>query len=182
MIKVFMSHCSADKPFVERLSKDLLTLEGIDAWLDDWEILPGDRIPSKIEEGLSGANVFILVLSPQSVQSQWVSHEKDAWLTAQLNEEVKAKQESRTPNRRLIPVLYQDCQKPELLSAMKHVSITDSRYEEGFLRLVKGIRGESDKPPLKREALVDSVTATPIASPLSIIADNDEKVFQKKKR
>ncbi len=78
MVKVFMSHSSVDKPFVERLSTDLRTREGIDAWLDKWEILPGDRFPSKIEEGLSTAAVFILVLSPQSVNSQWVSYEKDA--------------------------------------------------------------------------------------------------------
>jgi hypothetical protein len=52
MIKVFVSHSSVDKPFVERLATDLRIRESIDVWLDKWEIQPGDRIASKIEEGL----------------------------------------------------------------------------------------------------------------------------------
>ena len=48
-MKVFVSHSSTDKPFVSRLASDLRTKEGIDAWLDQWEINPGDRIPEKIE-------------------------------------------------------------------------------------------------------------------------------------
>lgn len=150
-MKAFISHSSIDKPFVERLATDLRTREGIDAWLDKWEILPGDRIPEKLEEGLSSAGIFVLVLSPDSVNSQWVSYEKDAWLTAQVNEERRARQESRPPNRRLIPVLYKDCEKPFFLESFLHVSINDENYEEGFQQLVRGMRGESGKPPLKGE-------------------------------
>ncbi|MEW5861043.1 MAG: toll/interleukin-1 receptor domain-containing protein [Cyanobacteriota bacterium] len=160
MMKAFISHSSIDKPFVERLATDLRTREGIDAWLDKWEILPGERIPQKLEEGLSNADIFVLVLSPESVNSQWVSYEKDAWLTAQVNEEVRARQESRTPSRRLIPVLYKDCEKPFFLKSFLHVSINDQNYEEGFQQLVRGMRGESGKPPRKGEM-------TPAPIPLS---------------
>lgn len=159
-MKVFISHSSIDKPFVERLARDLLSGEGIDAWLDKWEILPGDRIPDKLEEGLSSANVFLLVLSPESVKSQWVSYEKDAWLTAQVEEEKLAKAEKRTPSRHLIPVLYKDCEKPFFLQSFLHVSINDQNYDEGFQQLVRGIRGETGKPPLKGET-----TTAPIAPP-----------------
>lgn len=158
-VKVFVSHSSVDKPFVEHLATDLRIREGIDAWLDKWEIQPGDRIPTKIEEGLDGAGIFLLVLSPKSVDSQWVSYEKDAWLTAQIDEEVRAKRESRPPNRRLIPVLYQDCEKPAFLRPMLHVEINDQNYEEGFQTLVRGIRGETGKPPLKGE---DGATSVPV--------------------
>lgn len=144
-----MSHSSLDKPFVERLARDLRTKQGIDAWLDEWEIIPGDRIPAKLEEGLSNASVLILVLSPKSYESEWVNYERDAWLTAQINDEVSAKQESRTPKRRLIPVLYENCQKPFFIQSILHVSINERNYNEGFLLLVKGIRGESGKPHLK---------------------------------
>ncbi|MFP5273818.1 toll/interleukin-1 receptor domain-containing protein [Coleofasciculus sp.] len=69
-MKAFISHSSIDKPFVERLATDLRTREGIDAWYDAWEILPGDRIPDKLEEGLANAGILVLVLSPDSVNSQ----------------------------------------------------------------------------------------------------------------
>jgi hypothetical protein len=148
MTKVFVSHSSVDKPFVERLATDLRTRESIDAWLDKWEIQPGDSIARKIEEGLDGASVFLFVLSPQSVDAQWVNWERDAWLTAQIEEEKRAKQESRQPGRRLIPVLYQGCKIPPFIGAMLYVSINDQNYEEGFQTLVRGIRGETGKPPL----------------------------------
>lgn len=117
-MKVFMSHSGIDKPFVERLAGDLRTRESIDAWLDKWEILPGDRIATKLEEALSSASIFLLILSPESVNSKWVSYEKDVWLTQLIEEEIRAKQESRTPNRRLIPVLYKDCEKPAFIKPL----------------------------------------------------------------
>jgi len=48
---VFLSHSSKDKTIVrdvaERLRKD-----GVKVWFDEWEIKPGDSIPSKIDERL----------------------------------------------------------------------------------------------------------------------------------
>jgi hypothetical protein len=174
-MKAFISHSSIDKPFVERLATDLRTREGIDAWLDKWEILPGDRIPEKLEEGLSNAGIFVLVLSPESVNSQWVSYERDAWLTAQVNEEKRARQESRTPSRRLIPVLYKDCEKPFFLQSFLHVSINDENYEEGFQQLVRGMRGESGKPPLKGET-----TPAPVSVPTSTTGQSSPGVLERK--
>jgi hypothetical protein len=159
-MKAFISHSSIDKPFVERLATDLRTREEIDAWLDKWEILPGDSILAKIEEGLASADVFVIVLSPDSVNSQWVSRERDSWQTAQINEEKRARQESRPP-KRLIPVLYKDCEKPPFLNPLLHVSINDENYEQGFQQLVRGMRGESGKPPLKGETTTASVTSLP---------------------
>jgi hypothetical protein len=152
-MKAFISHSSEDKEFVVRLAKDLRTREGIEAWLDRWEINPGDRIPERIEEGLSEADVFVLVLSPDSVDSQWVEYERQAWLMMQIDEEKRAKKESRPSTRRLIPILYRDCQKPAFLKSIHHVSITDQDYESGFKQLVSAIRGELIKPPLKEEAM-----------------------------
>ncbi|MFP4100230.1 toll/interleukin-1 receptor domain-containing protein [Coleofasciculus sp.] len=162
-MKAFISHSSIDKPFVERLATDLRSREGIDAWLDKWEILPGDRIPDKLEDGLTNAGILVLVLSPDSVNSQWVSYEKDAWLMAQVEEEKRAKLESRTPSRRLIPVLYKDCQKPFFVQAFPHISINDDNYEAGFQQLVNGMRRESGKPPLKGETTPAPVPASPPA-------------------
>jgi len=148
-VKAFISYSSRDERFVSRLAGDLRTREGIDVWLDQWEINPGDRIPERIEEGLSEANVFILVLSPESANSQWVEYERQTWLMLQIDEEERAKEESRPSTRRLIPVLYRDCQKPPFLQPIHHVRITDQGYEDGFKRLVSAVLELSEKPPLK---------------------------------
>jgi len=150
-MKVFISHSSKDAKFVRRLATDLRAHEGIDAWLDRWEINPGDKIPDRIEEALREADVFILVLSPDSVSSPWVEYERQAWLTMQIDDEKRAREESRPPARRLIPVLYRDCQKPVFLQPIHHVRISDQEYEDGFRQLVRAILGVSEKPPLKTE-------------------------------
>lgn len=62
--KVFVSHASEDKNrFVLSFAKRLRE-KGIDAWLDRWEMAPGDSLVRKIfEEGLKEANAVIVVVS-----------------------------------------------------------------------------------------------------------------------
>jgi hypothetical protein len=85
--RVFVSHASEDKdrfvtPFAEALRK-----KGIDAWLDKWEILPGDSLVDKIfEEGLKHANAIIIVLSRNSVNKPWVREELNAGISPEAGE------------------------------------------------------------------------------------------------
>ena len=51
-MKTFISYSSTDGQFVERLATDLRVKESIDAWLDKWEIQPGDLFPEKLEQAL----------------------------------------------------------------------------------------------------------------------------------
>ena len=48
-MKAFISHSSKDKKFVVRLANDL-SGRGIDVWLDQWEIQPGDKFVEKLTE------------------------------------------------------------------------------------------------------------------------------------
>ena len=73
-MKVFLSHSSSDKPAVEALAC-YLRQQGIDAWLDKWEIGPSDDIIAKINAGLEHADAGVIVFSAQSLQSRWVEAE-----------------------------------------------------------------------------------------------------------
>ena len=70
--KVFVSHASEDKDrFVVEFARRLRE-NGVDAWLDQWEMKPGDSLVDKIfEEGLKEARAVIVVLSKVSVQKPW---------------------------------------------------------------------------------------------------------------
>jgi TIR domain len=46
---VFLSHSSTDKPAVEELARRLAG-EGIQAWLDKWNLIPGDPWQPAIEK------------------------------------------------------------------------------------------------------------------------------------
>ena len=71
---VFLSHSSKDKAVVRAVS-ERLRKDGLRVWLDDWEIRPGDVIPSKIEEGLERSRVLVLCMSAQAFGSDWAQLE-----------------------------------------------------------------------------------------------------------
>lgn len=137
--KVFISHASEDKTrFVLEFAKRLRE-KGIDAWLDKWEMLPGDSLIDKIfEEGIKEADAFIIVLSKFSVEKPWVKQELNAGYVKKINNGTK-----------LIPVVIDDCSVPESLQSTLWEQISDlSSYDDSFDRIVASIYGASDKPPI----------------------------------
>jgi hypothetical protein len=137
--KVFVSHASEDKArfvlqFAERLRSN-----GIDAWVDKWEIKVGDSLVRKIfDEGLGAAQAVIVVLSRNSVQKPWVREELDHAVVSKINE-----------GTRIIPLVLDDCEVPPALKATKWVTFRDSSaYDSSFNEVVATIFGSSDKPPL----------------------------------
>jgi len=140
--KVFVSHASEDKDrfvlqFAERLRQ-----KGIDAWLDKWEMLPGDSLVDKIfEEGIKEAKAVIVVLSKFSVEKPWVREELNAAFVKRINNGSK-----------LIPIVIDDCEVPETLKSTLWESIADlSAYNKSFDRIVASIYGANDKPPIGQQ-------------------------------
>jgi len=83
--RVFISHSSKDKPAVIALA-EALRARGIDAWLDQWEIAPGDSIVGKINEGLDQAEAGIVVFSKHTMASAWVEAELHYLIYARVQE------------------------------------------------------------------------------------------------
>ena len=156
-MKVFISHSNKDEEFVKRLGRDLRTKEGIDAWLAQWEIIPGDRKIEKIEEGLLNASIFLFILSPNSIECSRLKYEREAWLEIQISEEEKARKEKRITQKRLVPILYKNCEVPGFLKALKDIKIDDENYTEGLEELVNTIKGISIKPPLNKKDLTTEI-------------------------
>jgi predicted transcriptional regulator len=137
--KVFISHASEDKDrFVMSFSKRLLE-HGIDAWVDKWEMLPGDSLVDKIfEDGIKNASAFIIILSKNSVQKPWVREELNAGFIKKLSGKCK-----------VIPVVIDECEIPEALKTTIWERIKDiNNYEEEFNRIVASIYEISQKPPI----------------------------------
>lgn len=137
--KVFISHASEDK---ERFVLDFATKlrsKGIDAWVDKWEMCPGDSIVDKIfEEGIKNAQAVIVVLSKCSVDKPWVREELNASMVKKINEGSK-----------LIPVIIDDCQVPACLQSIYWVKIKDlNNYDDELDQIVMSIYGQLDKPPM----------------------------------
>lgn len=85
--RAFLSHSSLDKgDFVEPLAVALRE-RGVDAWLDTWELLPGDSLIQRIvNEAIAATDVLVAVVSTNSVSSKWVIQELDAGLIRRLKD------------------------------------------------------------------------------------------------
>ncbi|NMR24331.1 toll/interleukin-1 receptor domain-containing protein [Pseudoalteromonas sp. NEC-BIFX-2020_015] len=137
--KVFVSHASEDKErFVTEFSTKLRE-NGVDAWLDKWEMLPGDSLVDKIfEEGLKDAQAVIIVLSNFSVKKPWVREELNAGIVSKLSKGTK-----------IIPIVLDSCDVPQSLTSTLWESISDlNDYDSSFKRVLSSIFGTTDKPAL----------------------------------
>ena len=91
--KAFCSHRSVDKPIVMEVFRKLREA-GIDAWVDEWEILPGQDFVTKINQGLKECDVGLVFLSSASMDGKWQQAEISGLMAMMVNE-----------NKPLIPVL-----------------------------------------------------------------------------
>lgn len=126
-MRIFLSHSSKDKPFVEKLAKDILRLD-IEVWLDKWEMKVGDSLFDKIEEGLETSDYLIIILSKNSVNSSWVRKELNAFLCDEiLSKSVK-----------VLPVLIDDCNIPIFIREKLYADFRVD-YDIGFQMLSETI-------------------------------------------
>lgn len=75
----FISHSSKDKEFVERLYSDLQA-KGISCWYAPEDLKIGDKIRPTIEGAIKIHDKLMIVLSEDSINSQWVENEVEAAL------------------------------------------------------------------------------------------------------
>lgn len=159
--KTLVSHASEDKIRFVRDFVDKLRARGVDAWYDEYEILPGDSIVDKVfEEAVKHSGVIIIVLSKISVEKPWVRGELNASILKRFAGKAK-----------IIPVLIEDCEVPEALKDTLYVRINDlASYDHELTRIVASILGETLKPAL---GPVPAYTSTPmIAVPGLTAVDN----------
>ncbi|MGA2239366.1 MAG: toll/interleukin-1 receptor domain-containing protein [Candidatus Bathyarchaeia archaeon] len=128
---MFLAHSSKDKVFTRRLAADLRA-RGIRVWLDEAEMLPGDSLIRKLEEGIKQMDYLAVILSPNSVRSGWVKREVEIALT----EEIKGKRV------KVIPILYRRCRLPGFVSSKVYADCTTNKaYTDALGIIIRRARG-----------------------------------------
>lgn len=137
--KVFVSHASEDKERFVTSFATKLRENGVDAWLDKWEMLPGDSLVDKIfEEGLKDSDAIIIVLSKFSVDKPWVREELNASIVSKVSKGTK-----------IIPIVLDDCNVPESLNSTLWESVSDlNNYDSNLKRVLSAIFDIKNKPSL----------------------------------
>jgi hypothetical protein len=105
---VFICYAREDQDFVLTLASRLKDRE-VPVWLDQWDILPGANYNKSIDAAIDDCVTFLLILSPDAVESVEVEGE---WLRA-LNKK-----------KPIVPVLARACEVPRQLLARHRVDFT----------------------------------------------------------
>ncbi len=121
---IFLCHSNKDKKFVRRLARDLHEFAVI-SWFDEWELAPGDSLHESIGRALEGVSFIGVIISPNSVSSNWCKKE--------LNQALS--KESRTGKKLVLPLLYKKTKIPSFLEDKLYIEFENS-YEIGLVKLV----------------------------------------------
>lgn len=128
---IFLSHASADKPFVRKLKKSLERHGVKQIWIDEAELQIGDSLMKKIEEGLNKTKYVAVILSPNSIKSKWVRKELDI----AINREIKS------GDVVVLPILYKSCDLPNFLEGKVYADFTSrKKSKESLEKLLRRLR------------------------------------------
>ena len=130
MSSIFLSHNHKDKAFVRKLA-ERLNSHGIRTWVDEAEIRVGDSLIMKIESAIKDFTYLGVILSPDSVKSQWVRKEVNMALT----------QEIEGTQVKVLPLLIEACEIPGFLSDKFYADFTKD-FEAGFETLLSRLSAD----------------------------------------
>lgn len=140
-ITYFFSYARRDSEFVLKLAKELREVGAI-LWLDQLDILGGQRWDRAIEEALGACQGMIVVLSPESLASNNVMDEVSYALEA---------------GKLVVPILLRSGTIPFRLRRVQHVDFT-AGYDTGFAQLLRSLhiaqRPVRTQPPASNQHVV----------------------------
>lgn len=123
--KVFLSYKRRSK--AESVAETIahrLSQQQIEVWFDKWEIKAGDSVAGKMGEGFKNCDACLIFLESQYSSSDWCTKEMNTALTKAIDEDFT-----------IIPVLVEDCEKPELLKDLKPIYLKEPSANEFEQRL-----------------------------------------------
>lgn len=130
MASVFLSHSHSDNAIARRLASDLRAA-GVIVWIDETELGVNDSLIRKIGDAIDAADFLVVLLSDDSVNSEWVLRETEVALAEELV--------GRTV--RVLPLLVRDCRVPPFLRDKIYADFRDAAAYQQELFKVLGALG-----------------------------------------
>ena len=132
-LKVFLCHDADDKPAVRELYARLRQ-DGIDPWLDEEDLLPGQLWQDEIPKAVRAADAVIVCMSQTSVA-------KEGYVQEEIELALSAARRKPEGTIFLIPLQLEDCDVPERLRRWQWVNLT---HERGYDKLRRALRARAD--------------------------------------
>jgi hypothetical protein len=110
---------------------DRLGREGFLPWFDEWEIRAGDSLPREISAGFQDVYAVTPVLTGDYPGGTWAREELETAITKRVQQGI-----------RVIPILYEKCDIPELLKPLVYVDCTKHDpdvFETQFAKIIDAL-------------------------------------------
>ncbi|MEZ2303144.1 MAG: TIR domain-containing protein [Microcoleus sp.] len=120
MTQVFISYSERDREAMEKI-RNSLRRESLTVWTNTTDIQTGEDFQSAIDRGIEQTDNLVYLLSPDSVQSEYVRKEIDYAVSLQ---------------KRIIPVLVRETSAdeiPKALQGVQYIDLTDNVKEDDYL-------------------------------------------------
>ena len=136
-MKVYISYSHLDKEFALKLEKSLKA-QGIETWIDVFDLNAGDNIFAKIQSGINECDYIITILSKNYVNSQWTLQELEAFEMRDVTNGTNT----------IIPILIEDCELPIFLRDKLYLDFRGS-FKQSFDKLVSDLQKLSKTQTIK---------------------------------
>ncbi len=127
--RIFLCHSSADKRAVRDLYARLRA-DGLQPWLDEEDLLPGQDWDREITKAVRTSEVVVVCLSTNSIS-------KAGYVQREIKQALDVADEQPEGRIFLIPVRLDDCAVPERLSRLHWVDMFETH---GYARLLKALQ------------------------------------------
>lgn len=149
-LKVFLSYVTEDKPQVREVYRRLRK-HGIDAWLDEENLLPGSDWAQAIRQAIWSSDVILVFLSNRAVT-------KTGFMQREIEFALNRFDELPKGAILIIPIKLEPCNVPDRLSHVQWVNLSE---EQGWEQLLRAL--ESQKERLQQKVYkIDHRTLRPV--------------------
>ena len=146
--KVFISYSRKDIKFARRLATDLENA-GFDVWWDISDLQGGDDWVRFIPAAIEASRSFVVLLSPDSIQSEWVSKEYSYALRLR---------------KKIVPAMIRQCDVPFALNTINYVDFINDEYATAVNKLLVALGG-TPLPEAPATGLKSFIRSSPLSLP-----------------
>jgi hypothetical protein len=150
---VFISYNRQDSRFVDMLAKKLV-MRRHNIWLDRWELNVGDSLIARIQSALTESDAMLIILSKNSVTSEWCKKELSAGLVRELEEKKVI----------VLPCIIDDCDVPLFLKDKLYADFRKNsdealaQVDDALLRITNPQQGRLESPDFHTDWSYDWAT------------------------
>jgi tetratricopeptide (TPR) repeat protein len=157
---LFISYNRADEDWARKLATRVEQEEWqerkLRVFFAPWDIRPGESVDERLDRALSESHFLGLILSPEAVESEWVSEE---WYS-------KHHSGMKRKERRIVPLYRRTCEIPPFLDHLNRIDFRDDDKFDDGLRLLLAVLREEPLPRGESQAAPkDAAPPSPIPRP-----------------